>query len=49
VELATVPNDDRGRLDPALVKEALEGKGSATLVCLENTHIRCGGAALSAE
>ena len=49
VELATVPNDDRGRLDPALVKEALEGQGSATLVCLENTHNRCGGAALTAE
>ena len=47
VELATVPNDDRGRLDPALVKEALEGPGSATLVCLENTHNRCGGTVLS--
>jgi threonine aldolase len=49
VELVPIPNDDRGRMDPSLVKEALEASGSpATLVCLENTHNRCGGAALTA-
>ena len=49
VDLVPVPNDERGRLDPALVKEALEAPGPpATLVCLENTHNRCGGAALAA-
>jgi threonine aldolase len=49
VDLVPVPNDERGRLDLALVKEALEAPGPpATLVCLENTHNRCGGAALTA-
>jgi threonine aldolase len=47
VELVAIPNDERGRLDPALVKEALETPPT-TLVCLENTHNRCGGAALTA-
>jgi len=47
VELVAVPNDERGRMDPALVKEALETPPT-TLVCLENTHNRCGGAALTA-
>ncbi len=49
VELVAIPNDERGGMDPALVKKALEAPGSpATLVCLENTHNRCGGAALTA-
>jgi threonine aldolase len=49
VELAPIPNDERGGMDPALVREALEAPGPpATLVCLENTHNRCGGAAHTA-
>jgi len=49
VDLVPVPNDEQGRLDQALVKEALEAAGPpATLVCLENTHNRCGGAAITA-
>jgi threonine aldolase len=48
VELVPVPNDERGGMDQALVEEALKGPGSpATLLCLENTHNRCGGAALT--
>ena len=49
VELVPVPNDEQGGLEPALVKEALEAPGPpATLVCLENTHNRCGGGVLTA-
>jgi threonine aldolase len=49
VDLVATPNDERGRLDPVLVKKALEAPGpTASLVCLENTHNRCGGAALTA-
>ena len=45
VHLAVIPNDARGRLSP----EALDGalKAAPALVCLENTHNRCGGAAVS--
>ncbi len=49
VELVPIANDAQGRLDPALVQEALEAAGPpATLVCLENTHNRCGGGVLTA-
>lgn len=49
VELVPLPNDAQGGLDPALVQEALEASGPpATLVCLENTHNRCGGGVLTA-
>lgn len=49
VDLVAVPNDKRGRLDQAQVKQALEAPGQpVSLVCLENTHNRCGGAALTA-
>ena len=49
VELGAIPNDERGGMDPALVREALEVSAPpTTLVCLENTHNRCGGAALTA-
>jgi len=49
VELVPLPNDDRGGLALVLVKEALEAAGPpATLLCLENTHNRCGGAVLTA-
>lgn len=43
-------NDDRGRMDPAEVRGLLrESWPRTTVVCLENTHNRCGGAALTAS
>jgi threonine aldolase len=52
IQLRTVPNDARGRLDPADVRSLIRGENvhnpHTALVCLENTHNRCGGAALSA-
>jgi threonine aldolase len=53
VVLRTVPNDSYGRLNPDDIKRAIRGKGihypETTLLCLENTHNRCGGAVLSAD
>jgi threonine aldolase len=50
VHVHTVPNDARGRLDPAQVEEAIRPDAfnmpRTALVCLENTHNRCSGAAL---
>ncbi len=50
VEVRTVPNDARGRIDPAVLEETLwkEERHPIDLVCLENTHMRCGGVPLSA-
>lgn len=43
-------NDDRGRMDPAEVRGLLRESWPRTaVVCLENTHNRCGGAALTAS
>jgi threonine aldolase len=46
-----VPNDSRGRIDPADVEAAIRPDGDlpTALVCLENTHNRCGGQALTPE
>lgn len=53
IQLRTVPNDARGRLDPADVRGLIRGENvhnpRTALVCLENTHNRCGGAALTAS
>ena len=53
VVMRTVPNDASGRLDPADVEEAVRGPNihfpPTTLVCLENTHNRCGGGVLTVE
>jgi len=53
VMLRTVPNDDEGRLDLGSVEDAIRERNihfpSTTLLCLENTHNRCGGAILTAE
>ena len=53
VVMRTVPNDASGRLDPADVEEAVRGPNihfpPTTLVCLENTHNRCGGGILTCE
>jgi len=50
VDLRTIPNDECGRIDPAQLENALwESEGSSIgLVCLENTHMRCGGTLLTA-
>jgi threonine aldolase len=50
VDILTLPNDARGRMEPSALEEMLwesEGK-PIDLVCLENTHMRCGGVTLSA-
>jgi threonine aldolase len=50
VEVRTIPNDAQGRIDLAALEETLwkdDGR-PIDLVCLENTHMRCGGIPLSA-
>ncbi len=53
VVMHTVPNDQDGRIDPDAVAQAIRPKNihhpQTTLLCLENTHNRCGGAALTPE
>jgi threonine aldolase len=53
VILRTVPNDERGRLDPDDIRRTIRAKAlhfpESKLVCLENTHNRCGGAVLTAD
>ncbi len=53
VVMRTVPNDPDGRIDPNVVKEAIRPKNihypPTTLLCLENTHNRCGGAVLTPD
>ncbi len=53
-QVRLVPNDDQGRLDPQDVADAIRPRGNVhmpptTLVCLENTHNRCSGAALTPD
>jgi len=50
VDIRTLPNDDEGRIDPAELENVLwESEGPPVdLVCLENTHMRCGGIPLTA-
>ena len=50
VDIRTLPNDHNGRIDPAALEQTLwEEEGAPIdLVCLENTHMRCGGVTLSA-
>jgi threonine aldolase len=43
---APVPNDVRGRVDPQDVRAHAPSWPRTAVVCLENTHNRCGGAAL---
>ncbi|MGQ9572762.1 MAG: low-specificity L-threonine aldolase [Dehalococcoidia bacterium] len=51
LELRLIPNDGHGRLHPKDVEEAIRlpdiHHPRTGLVCLENTHNRCGGAVLS--
>lgn len=53
VVLRTVPNEEDARLDPDAVSRAVRPANihfpRTTLLCLENTHNRCGGAVLTAE
>jgi len=52
IQLRATPNDARGRIDPEAVGNLIRGENIhnpvTTLVCLENTHNRCGGAAITA-
>jgi threonine aldolase len=51
--LRTVRNDDQGRLDPAEVRHAIRGRDvhfpPTGLICVENTHNRCGGSVSSED
>src|SRR3990172_9375335 len=51
--LRTVPNDERGRLDLNAVRGAVRLQDvhfpPTGLICVENTHNRCGGSVLSAD
>ncbi len=53
IHVRTVPNQPDGMLEPAAVEAAIRGDNvhfpRSRLVCLENTHNRCGGAALTPE
>ena len=53
VVMRTVPNDQDGQMDSGAVAEAIRLKNihhpPTTLLCLENTHNRCGGAVLTPE
>ena len=53
VIMRTITNDEDGRLDPELVEQAIRTENvhfpQTTLLCLENTHNRCGGAVLTPE
>lgn len=53
VAYRTVFNDKRGMLDPEDVESAIRGNRlhfpPTAVVCMENTHNRCGGSALTTE
>src|SRR6185295_10104170 len=50
VQLRAVANDARGRIDPHEVEATIRGENvhlpATALLCIENTHNRCGGAAI---
>ncbi len=50
ISLRSVANDAAGHIDPDEVRAAVRGGGPrTTVVCLENTQNRCGGAAIAAQ
>jgi threonine aldolase len=53
VIMHTIPTDSCGRLNPDDIDRAIRSKDihnpQTTLLCLENTHNRCGGAVLTAD
>ncbi len=50
VDIRTLPNDVHGLMEPSALEAALwqDESKPIDLVCLENTHMRCGGVTLSA-
>lgn len=53
VVMRTVPNDEVGRMNLDIIEQAIRTKNihypETTLLCLENTHNRCGGAVLTVD
>ncbi len=54
VQTRLVPNDSQGRINPDDVAGAIRPPGNlhfprTSMICLENTHNRCGGGALTPE
>jgi threonine aldolase len=50
ISLRTVGNDAGGHIDPEIVRKTIRtGIPRTTVVCLENTQNRCGGAAIPAQ
>lgn len=53
VQLRTVANDVRGRMDVNAVEALIRGENvhlpRTSLICIENTHNRCSGAAISLD
>lgn len=53
VVMRTVPNSEDGKIDFNMVEQAIRAENihypPTTLLCLENTHNRCGGAVLTVE
>ena len=53
VTMRTLPNDSCGRLNPDDIDRAIRDKDihypETTLLCLENTHNRCGGTVLTTD
>ncbi len=53
VVMRTVPNDEVGRMNLDIIEQAIRTENihypETTLLCLENTHNRCGGAVLTVD
>lgn len=53
VHMHIVLNDERGRLDPGVVEASIRSPDihfpPTGLICLENTHCRCGGSVLTVD
>ena len=51
--LRTVPNDEQGRLDLAQARHTIRSRDvhfpATSLICVENTHNRCGGSVLDED
>ncbi len=53
VVMHTVPNSQDGQIDLSMIEDSIRSQNihfpQTTLLCLENTHNRCGGAVLTAD
>ena len=50
ISIRPVPNDERGGIDPEALRGLMRAPWPTTkLVCIENTHNRCGGSVISAR